>query len=165
MGQHHVHKSGSGLSEGFAIKPDEQPSDDIERDAEKYSEAHSASPEDVLLADGEPPHDMSLTACAAEALRTGLYPQREEEEIPGQDELLRAGDPDSDPLENLYSGEELPGGSATSPDQGGIDELGRLAGVVNSDRGELRAAEEIAERRDRHRWEQLPNHKARRHAV
>lgn len=123
-----------------------------ERYAEKYSDAHIASVEEKLLADGEPPHDASLTACATEALRTGLYPHKEMEEIPGQDELLRAGDPDADPLENLYSGEELPGGSATSPDQGGIDELGRLAGLGAMDSGELQSAEELAELRDRHRW-------------
>lgn len=153
MAHHHVQSHGRPQAK-FVVKPAERPSSNVERYAEKYGDAHIASPEELLSARGEPPHDASLTAYAAEALRTGLYPQREIEEVPGQDELLRAGDPDSDPLENLYSGEELPGGSATSPDQSDVDAMSRLAGMGGADRGELRAAEEIAEHRDLHRWQQ-----------
>ena len=125
---------------------------------EDYAEAltteHAASPEDYALAGGEPPHNASLTEVAAEALRTGIYPAAPEEEVPGQDAILRAGDPDTDPLENLYSGEELPTGSTPTPDQGGVDDVGRLSGVSDEDTGALRTAEELLDRRDARRWNQ-----------
>src|SRR5688572_14679885 len=58
----------------------------------------------------EPPHHVSITEVAGEAGRTGLGPiSREEEEIPGEDDLLRAGDPDSDPMQTEFSGESAPG--------------------------------------------------------
>jgi hypothetical protein len=123
-----------------------------EQYAERYTEEHAASAEELALAEGEVPHDSSLTAVAAEALRSGLYPEAEADEVPGEDELLRAGDPDVDPLENLYSGEEMPGGSMPTPDQNDVEDAGRAAGITEVDNGALRTAEELVERRDSHRW-------------
>src|SRR5437870_1834226 len=88
-----------------------QPMPNLEEYAEKHIEEHIASPEEMVIAHGEPPHNASLTAVAAEALASGLYPVKKDEEVPGQDDILRAGDPDASALENLYSGEEMPGGS------------------------------------------------------
>jgi hypothetical protein len=93
---------------------------------------------------------------AARVFQTGLPQKLPEAEIPGEDDLLRAGDPDADPLENLYSGEEQPGGSLPTPDQNGVDEAGRAAGLSDQDAGELRSAEELIERRNGHRWESEP---------
>jgi len=132
------------------VKPVNNP----EAYAEKYTQDHAASPEDYLTAGAEPPHDSSLTEVAAEALRTGLYPTAAAEAVPGQDDILRVGDPDVDPLQNLYTGDELPGGSMPTPDQSGVEEISRAAGIEEADSGGLRAAEEIAERRDRRRWDQ-----------
>jgi hypothetical protein len=121
--------------------------------AEKHVAEHIASPEDAALAEGEPPHNTSLTEVAAEALRSGLYPVEKDEEVPGQDDVLRAGDPDIDPLGNLYSGDELPGGSMPTPDQNNVDDAGRAAGLGGQDTGELHSSEELMSRRDTHRWE------------
>ena len=124
--------------------------------AERHLEEHAASPEDIVTSDEEPPHNASLTAVATEALRTGLFPLPEDPEVPGQDDILRAGDVDVDPLSNLYSGDEMPGGSMPTPDQSNVEDAGRAAGLSAEDNGELRSAEEIAERRDERRWEHEP---------
>jgi hypothetical protein len=91
-----------------------------------------------------------------EALQIRRSRSGQEPEVPGEDALLRAGDPDVDPLENLYSGDEQPGGSMPTPDQNTVDEVGRAAGLEDEDDGALRSAEELAERRDIHRWDNEP---------
>src|SRR5262249_23747367 len=132
--------------------PPERPMPNLEEYAEKHTEEHIASPEEMVIARGEPPHNASLTAVAAEALATGLYPMEKEEEVPGEDDRLRAGDPDAWALENLYVGEEMPGGSTPLPDQNNVDEAARLAGNDAGSADALRSTEEILERRDQHRW-------------
>jgi hypothetical protein len=114
----------------------------------------TATPEDYVMTDRgrEVPHNSSPTAIAAEAMRSGLFPPKREEEIPGEDNRLRSGDPDVDPLRNEYVGEEMPGGSMPTPDQNNVDEVGRLYGVNELDSGALRAAEELLERRDARGW-------------
>lgn len=106
-------------------------------------------------------HDDSATAIAAEAWRTGLLPRnarrsRGYPEIPGEDETILVGDPDDDTLANEYVGDETPGGSASTPDQNDIDEIGRAYGLQEEDSGALRAGEEVLTRRDRHREELMP---------
>jgi hypothetical protein len=101
----------------------------------------------------EPEHAASPTAVAAEALRTGvlsgaLARGSDEEEIPGESEKIRAGDPDDATLGNEYVGEETPGGSTPTPDQSNVDDIGRAYGVQEEDSGELRTSSEILERRD-----------------
>jgi hypothetical protein len=96
---------------------------------------------------------------AAEALRTGVLPRgqaRRREEIPREDETIRVGDPDDDALVNEYVGDETPGGSASTPDQNGVDEIGRAYGLQEEDSGALRSGAEVLERRDRHRDELQP---------
>jgi uncharacterized protein DUF6335 len=101
----------------------------------------------------------SPTAIAAEALRTGVLPVVRDErlrKIPGEDETIRVGDPDDDTLANEYVGEDTPGGSTPTPDQNGVDEIGRVYGLQEEDSGSLHSAGEILSRRDRHRSELKP---------
>src|SRR5437867_13437420 len=102
---------------------------------------------------------VSPTAVAAEALRTGvpaLERDVREGKIPGEDETIRVGDPDDDPLANEYVGDETPGGSTPTPDQSNVDDIGRAYGLQEEDTGALRSAEEVLARRDRHRSELRP---------
>jgi len=76
--------------------------------------------------------------------------------IPGEDETIRVGDPDDDPLANEYVGDETPGGTASTPDQSNVDDIGRAYGLQEEDSGALRSGGEILSRRDRHRFELTP---------
>lgn len=101
----------------------------------------------------------SPTAVAAEALRTGVLPPvagRPRHEIPREGETILVGDPDDRSLANEYVGEETPGGTAPTPDQNSVDDIGRVYGLQEEDTGALRCAAEILERRDRHRIELQP---------
>jgi len=101
----------------------------------------------------------SPTAVAAEVLRTGILPRgsrRRHDEIPHEDETIRAGDPDDNSLGNEYVGDETPGGSAATPDQNEVDAIGRVYGLQEEDTGALRSGAEVLERRDRHRTELQP---------
>lgn len=105
--------------------------------------------------DGEPAHAPSPTALAAEAARLGVPPREvlppEEPAIPGEDDLLRIGDSEVDPLRNAYVGEESPGFDMATPDQDGVDAAGRAYGVSEIDSGALEPSVEIADARDRRR--------------
>jgi len=103
--------------------------------------------------------NVSPTAVAAEALRTGVLPMiagGRRRRAPSGDETIRVGDPDDDTLANEYVGEQTPGGSAPTPDQNGVDEIGRAYGLQEEDSGALRSAGEVLSRRDRHRSELRP---------
>jgi Family of unknown function (DUF6335) len=100
----------------------------------------------------------SATAVAAEAMRTGALPTspaRRRNDIPSE-EAMRVGDPDDSTFDNEYSGDELPGGDSPTPDQNGVDDIGRAYGLQEEDNGVLRTASEVLERRDRHRSELRP---------
>ena len=101
------------------------------------------------------PRSLSVTAVAAEALRSGFIPmtRRRRETIPHEVETICAGDPDDDALANEYVGENTPGGSTSTPDQGNVDDIGRVYGLQEEDTGALRSSAEILARRDRHRSE------------
>src|SRR5262245_51840664 len=118
------------------------------------------------MADGKNGADAlsSPTAVAAEALRTGVIPQvasRRRDEIPGEGETIRAGDPDDSSMANEYVGEETPGGTAPTPDQNVVDDIGRAYGLQEEDTGALRSGAEVLTRRDRHRQELQPPTKPR----
>ena len=102
----------------------------------------------------------SPTAVAAEALRTGVLPlpaPRHRDELVGAErETILVGDPDDHSLANEYVGDETPGGSAPTPDQSNVDEIGRAYGLQEEDTGALRSAEDVLTRRDRHRSELRP---------
>lgn len=113
----------------------------------------------VSEAEDHRPHQASPTALALEALRTGVLPQRARrvrDEIPHEAATIRVGDPDDSVLDNEYVGDETPGGSAPTPDQNGVDEIGRAYGLQEEDTGALRSAGEVLRRRDRRRSELLP---------
>jgi len=97
----------------------------------------------------------SATAVAAEAYRTGVVPLvagERPEEIPGEAERIRVGDPDDHTIDNEYVGDETPGGSSPTPDQNSVDDIGSAYGLQEEDAaGPLRSATEILQRRDRHR--------------
>ena len=99
----------------------------------------------------------SPTAVVVEALATGVVPLESQHrhpsdrEIPGEDQLLRAGDPDSRVTDNAFVGDETPVGDMPSPDQNQVDDIGRAMGVQEEDSGELRTSSEIMARRDQAR--------------
>jgi hypothetical protein len=118
----------------------------------------------------EPPerHVQSPTAIAAEALSKGVPPAsvalRDQPEVPREDELLRVGDDEVDPLSNAYVGDETPGGDMPTPDQDLVDDIGRVYGVAEADSGALRSTSELLDERDRRRAEleaPLPPHGTR----
>jgi hypothetical protein len=107
------------------------------------------------MANDKEVHTPSPTAIVAEALRTGVAPRPQTPippvEIPGDEEKLRAGDPDDSALNNAFVGDETPGGSMSTPDQDRVDDIGRVYGVQEVDSGALRSTSEILDERDRHR--------------
>jgi hypothetical protein len=103
----------------------------------------------------EAPVLSSATAVAAECLRTGVLPAvaKRMDAIPREGDTIRVGDPDDRTLANEYVGEETPGGTAPTPDQNSVDDIGRAYGLQEEDTGALRSAAEVLARRDRHRTE------------
>jgi hypothetical protein len=100
----------------------------------------------------------SPTAVALEALRTGVVPhaiKRRTPEIP-KEEAIQVGDPDDRTLDNEYVGDETPGGSASTPDQNDVDEIGRVYGLQEEDNGALQSVGDVLARRDRRRSELRP---------
>jgi hypothetical protein len=99
----------------------------------------------------------SATAVAAEALATGVVPlesehrHSEDKQIPGQDELLRVGDPDNNVTGAAFVGDETFGGDMPTPDQNQVDDIGRAMGVQEEDSGALRTSSEILDGRDQRR--------------
>jgi hypothetical protein len=65
---------------------------------------------------------------------------------------LSGGDVDADWRRALDSGEEAVGGSAPTPDQDVVDELGRALGVEQGAEDEVWTSGEILKARDRHYW-------------
>ncbi|MGZ7039537.1 MAG: DUF6335 family protein, partial [Thermoanaerobaculia bacterium] len=65
---------------------------------------------------------------------------------------LSAGDPDARWDQAESSGEETAGGSAPTPDQDVVDEIGRAIGITYQEGEPLRIFEKEHER-DVHRWE------------
>jgi hypothetical protein len=115
-------------------------------------------------ASAETPGSASGTALAAEALQTGIVRSRAKccrTTLPREDETIRVGDPDDDSMSNEYVGDETPGGSATTPDQNVVDEIGRAYGLQEEDAGDLHSAGEILDRRDHRRAELRPPKKRR----
>jgi hypothetical protein len=65
---------------------------------------------------------------------------------------LSGGDVDVDWRRAFDSGEEAVGGSAPTPDQDVVDELGRALGVEQGAEDEVWTSGEILRARDRHYW-------------
>lgn len=71
------------------------------------------------------------------------------------DPSLSAGDVDAAWEDGVVAGEESVGGSAPTPDQDNVDEIGEAAGVTYQDDEPLNSDQKILER-DRRRWELNP---------
>ena len=65
---------------------------------------------------------------------------------------LTGGDLDADWVGAYASGDEAVGGSACTPDQDVVDEIGEALGVEQPPDSEVQTSEEILRRRDRLRW-------------
>jgi len=76
-------------------------------------------------------------------------------EYRSQDPSLSAGDVDAAWEDSIAAGEESVGGSAPTPDQDNVDEIGEAAGVTYQDDEPLDSDKKILER-DRRRWELNP---------
>jgi hypothetical protein len=83
----------------------------------------------------------------------GLYENLVEHHSKGPQ--LSGGDIDADWAGSDVSGEESVGGSAPTPDQDVVDELGEAVGISYEDDEELNTEEKLGER-DRNRWELDP---------
>jgi hypothetical protein len=119
---------------------------------------HAIHPQRVHFSVGHsPPWHVSMTPTLDDALQTGLSPlDLDDEEIPGQDGVLSGGDPDVDPLDMEYSGDEAAGGSNSSPDNNDVDAIGRLYGITQADAHGLVLGDDLIAPRDRARWENNP---------
>jgi hypothetical protein len=69
--------------------------------------------------------------------------------------VLSAGDLDAAWQDANQAGEETVGGSAPTPDQDRVDDIGRAAGLTYSDDEPLHSGDKLAQR-DEHRWELNP---------
>ena len=112
---------------------------------------------DQVRAGREPQQYISVTSMMDDALQSGISPLvQQDEEIPGEDDVLSGGDPDVDPLEVEYSGDEAAGGSNSSPDNNNVDAIGRLYGITQADTNGLVLGDDLIAPRDKHRWENNP---------
>jgi hypothetical protein len=74
---------------------------------------------------------------------------------PLADPNVTAGDVDANWANAQFSGEETPVGSTPTPDQSGVDEVGRSIGVTYEDTEPLKVGEKERSR-DKRRWELDP---------
>jgi hypothetical protein len=124
------------------------------RNPQAAREAHTSIPAEYVEESAIVP---SPTAVAAEALATGVVPLESphrhatDNEIPGDDQALLAGDPDNSVTDNALVGDETPVGDMPSPDHNQVDDIGRAMGVQEEDSGALRTSSEILARRDQAR--------------
>ena len=81
--------------------------------------------------------------------------RRELREHHSRTPVLSGGDLDAD-WARADIGDETVGGSAPTPDQDVVDELGEAVGLTFEDNEPLRASEKVVEERDRKRWELDP---------
>jgi hypothetical protein len=81
------------------------------------------------------------------------------EEPTTEEDYFDSGDPDVDALDAEFSGEEVPGGANSAPDQNDVDDIGALYGITEAGAGELRLGDDVVDPRDRRRWELDPDSK------
>jgi hypothetical protein len=77
---------------------------------------------------------------------------RHVEELTETSPRLTGGDVDADWDRASSIGDEAVGGSAATPDQDIVDDLGAALGVPQESTAEVVTAGEILQERDRHRW-------------
>ena len=74
----------------------------------------------------------------------------------GMSPAITGGDVDVDVEDAYFTGDEAPGGDNPTPDQDIVDDIGKALGVEYQDNEELKAADKVAERDRKHRWELDP---------
>jgi hypothetical protein len=79
--------------------------------------------------------------------------EEEREEYTDVSPVLTGGDVDARWQDADENGEEAVGGSAPTPDQDQVDQIGRAVGIEFQDNQELHASSEIMDKRDHNRWE------------
>lgn len=127
--------------------------------AERTRSTGSKAANEIAAEIALPSSAPSGTAIAAEAMRTGVLPltaitaSRTDMTNRG-DSRLKAGDIESNAMDNATVGDEGPGGSVMTPDQDRVDDFGRALGVQEIDSGELRTTSELLDKRDRKRAQQ-----------
>lgn len=101
--------------------------------------------------------DVQETFEERQQFASGGRQQMEEEldEYHAQDPGLSAEDVDAAWQDSIVSGEESVGGTAPTPDQDVVEEIGDALGITYEDDEPLAGDEKLAER-DRHRWELDP---------
>ncbi|MDX2213984.1 MAG: DUF6335 family protein [Oculatellaceae cyanobacterium bins.114] len=87
--------------------------------------------------------------------RAGTYSRRGEHTIGEPDYVITGGDVDANYDDADAVGEEAVGGTASTPDQDVVDEIGAAVGLEMDDRSFLRTNDMLEERDDR-RWELDP---------
>lgn len=103
----------------------------------------------------EPSEEVQLEFAEAQRLAAGgEHLKRELEQHGSVGPELSGGDLDAD-WARADVGEETVGGSAPTPDQDVVDELGAAVGLTYEDNEPLRTTEKVEER-DRKRWEMDP---------
>ena len=127
--------------------------------ADRTKAKGSSAAAEIAAEIAQPSSGPSATAVAGEAMRTGVLPlaatpaSRTDTTNRG-DSRLKAGDIESNAMDNATVGDEGPGGSVMTPDQDRVDDFGRALGVQEIDSGELRTTSELLDKRDRKRAQQ-----------
>ena len=122
----------------------------VDKDKDQFIDAGTAESEQY-----EPGEEVLEEFAEAQRLASGSGSlNRELREHHSHTPDLTGGDIDAD-WQGADAGEETVGGSAPTPDQDVVDELGEAVGLTYEDNEPLHSTEKVEER-DRHRWELDP---------
>ncbi len=97
--------------------------------------------------------DMDRYGSAARSGRAAMEHTLQEHQ--GMSPDIAAGDVDVDVEDAYFTGDDVPGGDNTTPDQDIVDDIGRALGLEYDDNEPLKGSDKVAER-DKHRWELDP---------
>jgi len=123
----------------------------MSKSKERFIDAGNAETEEY-----QPPEEVQQEFEDAQRLAAGGDQlMRELREHNSRTPELSGGDVDAD-WARADVGEETVGGSAPTPDQDIVDEIGGAVGLVFEDNEPLRSSEKVVEERDRKRWELDP---------
>jgi len=103
------------------------------------------------------PADPQVSAEFAEAQQLGTGSRRLQQKLQedhSSGAVISGGDLDA-AWDRADEGEETVGGSAPTPDQDVVEELGKAVGITYEDNEPLKGAEKV-EKRDRRRWDLDP---------
>jgi len=131
----------------------------LEEETSMDAVAADENAEEVARQSASYTEDEEIEADFAERQQLALGGRRvleeELEEHHSQSPRLSGGDLDADWQSANQAGEETVGGSASTPDQDRVDELGEAVGLTYHDDEPLQGEEKLR-KRDRNRWELNP---------